>query len=311
MFAPPPMLVSILLTALLLVITVACGAGALRLWTRDRRSDSPGHASHLPAWPYREPPAPNHANASVPSSRRWWGRHGVVADVLVALSLASAAAMFIVVVSWEAQPYERRWTFTHEHASTGALGLVAKSERAGTWQLESDPRATGARALVNHLGAPGAAPAVLVSADPTQRDVRVRTRCRARASGSSPACGLVLRYRDEANHYAARLDLAAQRVVLSVVSSGQERVLAHAPARLGLDVWHEIAVEARRDRIQVHWNGDRVIDTTDVTLLTHGATGLWTPSDAIAHFDELSVEQLSTETFPILSPAPLFRGFRG
>jgi hypothetical protein len=42
----------------------------------------------------------------------------------------------------------------------------------------------------------------------------------------------VFRHRDAENYYSARVDADLQRVVLSVVERGHERILAHAPARL-------------------------------------------------------------------------------
>lgn len=281
----------------LLALTVVCAGLGLHLMRRRElpRSRQVGGAGS----PYRTRP-PRDAGAAIEAEPRWWGKHGILADGLVALSLASAAALFSLIGMGDDDVYERRWTFTRDGASAGDLGLHVSSDLAGAWRLEPDARATGARALVNHAGEPGAPPATAVAAGAAQRDVRVRTRCRVREAGSSRACGLVFRYLDHENHYAARLDAAEQAIVLTAVRDGAARHIARAKARLAVDVWQEISVEARRSRIRVLWNGEPTIDVRDSTLSSAGAAGLWTPAASVAHFDELWVEDLPTG--PALPP---------
>lgn len=292
----------------LLALTIACAGLGMHLMRRRERV----RVRHVvgAGSPYRTRP-PRDAAAVVEAGPRWWGKHGILADGLVALSLASAAALFSVIGTGDDDVYERRWTFTRDGASAGELGLAVSSDLAGVWRLESDARATGARALVNHAGTPGAPPATAVAVEAAQRDVRVRTRCRVRDSGSSRACGLVFRYLDDANHYAARLDAAEQAIVLTAVRDGAARHVARAKARLAVDVWQEIAVEARRNRIRVLWNGEPTIDVRDSTLSAAGAAGLWTPAEGVAHFDELWVEDLPTGMLPVLTPGPVLPPFAG
>lgn len=297
------MLEKLFLIAALGVAMVASSSVVVFLM-RARKQRVPRSVPEPHGSPYRTraPSDSELAPSVVPEPARWWGKHGVIADAMVIVSLASAAALLTMLAAGDEESSVRRWAFTRDAGSTRALGLAVTSERAGVWRLERDPRATGARALVNDVGLPGSSPAMAIALEPAHRDVRVRTRCRVRGSGESLACGLVFRHRDRANYYSARVDAKQQRVVLSVVANGKERIIARAPARVEVDVWQEIAVDARRDRIRVVWNDETTIEVRDSTHLGRGAAGLWTAATTAAHFDELWLERLPGSTLQLLSP---------
>jgi len=46
------------------------------------------------------------------------------------------------------------------------------------------------------------------------------------------------------------------------------------------------------DRIQVFWDGTRVIDQRDDTFSDAGRLGVWTKADSITYFDDLVAEAL-------------------
>jgi hypothetical protein len=299
----PTMFEKLLLIAALCATTVASVSAVLFL-TRRRTERPHPTALQLDGSPYRAPARRAPVRNRPADEPRWWGRHGLVADAMVILSLASAAALFSLLGAGEEDSSVRRWAFTQE-TTTGALGLAVTAEHAGVWRLERDPRATGARALVNHVGTPGSSPALAIAPETLERDVRVRTRCRVRASGESLACGVVFRHRDPTNYYSARVDARRQEVVLSVVAAGKERIIARAPARLEVDVWQEVTVDARGDRIRVSWNDETAIETTDSTHVAGGSIGLWTAATTAAHFDELWLERLPRDTLRWLGPGAL------
>ncbi len=53
-------------------------------------------------------------------------------------------------------------------------------------------------------------------------------------------------------------------------------------------VWHELAVEMIGDRIQVFYDGAKVIDARDSTFAYAGKFGVWTKADSIIQFDDLT-----------------------
>jgi hypothetical protein len=192
-----------------------------------------------------------------------------------------------------------RWTFLGD-ATLDALGFRVGAARGGTWTVEPDRIATGARALVNRVGDSDAPPATLVTSLVRARDLRALTRCRVSEGG---ACGLVFRYLDDRTHHLARLE--AGRVVLARVRAGGEHILAISERDVATGIWHELSVEARGDAIRVSWNGQTVVDVHDPLAAPAGAVGLWAPAGSEAYFDELAVEVLpaspqAVEVLPFL-----------
>jgi hypothetical protein len=204
----------------------------------------------------------------------------------------AVAAAIGVVLAWVAarapQNASRRWTFVESAAVPAQLGLRTHASDSGPWSLEDDAHATGARALVNREGEPGARPGIVTANGLSARDVHATTRCKAAGSKQVRACGLVFRFQDAENHHVARVDLERGALVVAKVSGGVERVVGSLPISASPDVWQEIAVDASGARIRVTWNGTATLEVLDVRSRA-GSVGIWAPSEAEASFDDLSV----------------------
>jgi hypothetical protein len=236
------------------------------------------------AHPYRDagrPPPP-------PSS---WPKR-----IAAAIATIAVLALLPTLFGGTEATMRQRWTFL-EGRDPGELGLASHAKAAGDWTLEDHGSATGGRLLVNGEGDQGASPALLVAPSLRARDVRVATRCKA-----SSACGVTFRFVDVTHHSVARLDVAGRAIEVVAIDGASERVLGRAPAELAPDVWQEISVEARGDRIAVSLNGREVVRVTELVPATPGTIGLWAPAPGRAYFDELVVETLvaSPQAFEIL-----------
>jgi hypothetical protein len=204
----------------------------------------------------------------------------------------AVAAAVGVLLAWVAarapQTTARRWNFVENGAAPAQLGLRSHAAEGGSWLLETDAHATGARALVNREGEPGAGPGIVTANGISVRDVHVTTRCKAASSKQARACGLVFHFQDLENHDVARVDLAKGELVVAAVRGGVERVLDRMPIDASPDVWQEIAVEASGPRIRVIWNGASTLEVLDVRAKA-GGIGVWAPAEGEASFDDLSV----------------------
>lgn len=258
----------------------------------------------MPETPYRGsvPPSATNEASSASRSSRFGNR---LRRVIGAAAIFGAIVATAAALGSGASPVARHWTFLDETTNPAELGLLPSAEPAGTWLLEADSSATGARAMVNRAGAvdPDAPPATLL-ASLHSRDVKARTRCKT-TGDAPPSCGIAFRFVDDRNHHVARLDLAERRVVVAIVKNGEERVLGSAEARIEQGVWQEITVEARGARIRASCNGVHVVDVADPIPAHHGRVGLWAPSASEASFDELAVEALpaaptTLEILPLL-----------
>jgi len=241
-----------------------------------------------------QPPAP--APLLRPEARPRAGLGAILREGIAIAALGIVVAIAVVAVvdgaGGGAVEEPRRWTFLEEVSDPAALGFRLGVERAGAWVVDDHAEATGARALVNHAGAPGERPATAVVERLASRDVQALTRCKASSDHPEQACGVVFRYRNERNYYVARADAAASAVILAAVVDGVERPLERAAVEVQPSVWQELVVHARGERLSVDWNGRRVIEARDLGLLSPGAVGLWAPAECVAYFDELAVRAL-------------------
>jgi hypothetical protein len=234
----------------------------------------------------------------------------------------AAAVVFAAVVGSAAllgsdEGRGESWLFL-DPASLADLGLVAHSPRGGVWGLEEHEEATGGRALANHEGEPGAAPAMLLALEPRSRDLRARTRCKVVSTSLAPealeegpaACGVVFRYVDDSNHWVVRADAAAATLEVAAVVSGREHVVAHGPVPASLGSWIELSIEARGDIVRVSLEGRPTLMVESPTLPAGaGSVGLWVPSSTTAFFDHFAIETLSPvpralEILPLLGRRP-------
>jgi hypothetical protein len=237
-----------------------------------------------------EPVAAPHVSALLDRSR------SVVRRLTAGVAAVAAVGLLLSWVGSSAPsaPKLRRWLFVETDSAPTQLGLRSHAAESGQWVLEDDVHATGARAMVNREGEPGAQPGIVTAADLSARDVRATTRCKASASKATQACGLVFRFQDVANHHVARVDLVRGELTVAAVSGGTERILGSVPVGASANVWQEIAIETRGDRIHVTWNGSTAIDAVDTRHAIAGSVGIWAPAAAEASFDDLSVEALPT-----------------
>jgi hypothetical protein len=213
-----------------------------------------------------------------------------------AARVAVYVGLVVLVASLVAPVFEterHRWTFTEAVRDVSSLGFATPMEQAGEWLVQHHQQATGGRALVNRRGLPEKSAALALAPLRSTHSIRVVTRCKVEKGHPAQSCGVVFRFEDARNHHVARVDAIEQSVVLQAVVQGAERTVARVHAAIAADVWQEIAVEVRGDRVLVHLNGRELIDTRDATLAAGGTVGLWAPSTCVAYFDELTVEMLS------------------
>ena len=127
---------------------------------------------------------------------------------------------------------------------------------------------------------------------PSVRDVRVGVRCKPVSGRVDQACGLVARYRDENNYFLTRANALENNIGLYVVQNGRRRQIANWRGTIAGNVWHSLQLDVQGDRMQVAWDGQRVIDHRDRTFADAGRVGLWTKADSVTYFDDLSVSPL-------------------
>lgn len=159
----------------------------------------------------------------------------------------------------------------------------------GTWRVGRE----GANRFLVHETDPAAEGfAMAVVTDPALLDVVVSARLRL--PGGARRGGLVWRYLDEGNYYAAELDLARGFIALIRVTRGN-RIFLEGEDGLELDVnaWHTLKITHQGPNIAVSLGGIRVFRERDrrfsgdappgrAGVIATGASEVW--------FDDLLIE---------------------
>jgi hypothetical protein len=175
--------------------------------------------------------------------------------------------------------------FTFGRTGSGAQGTwVIKAEAGapsgGNVLAQTDADATDYRFPIALLDTPSIA------------DVRVSVRCKAVSGKVDQACGLVFRAADADNYYVTRANALENNVRLYHVVKGKRTQFGSWNGKVKTAAWHELRVDAKGDRLEVYFDGARVIEATDATFEQAGKVGLWTKADSVTYFDDLTVTAL-------------------
>ena len=204
--------------------------------------------------------------------------------VLVSLAYAWAAAT----------SSQRGQTFNFDAdrvggAPAGFRFAAMRQDGPGSWLVRRD----GLNGSLAHGLDPKAAGfALALATDGSERDIVATVRLRL--SGGSKAGGLVWRYVDAANFYAAILDLTNRELFLWRVTGGN-RVFLESKDDLELDnaAWHVLKVVHDDEDIAVSLGGIRVFEDRDRRgdrRPPTGRTGVMAAGNAEVWFDDLRID---------------------
>jgi len=185
------------------------------------------------------------------------------------------------------------WSFDDLPAGRPPAGFLFASspkDQGGQWTVLRD----GTNGVLGQLrqGQAGAQMAVVEGSSFADLVLSVRVRL---LEGARSA-GVVWRYHDADNYYLARLDLREQDVrIYRVVAGNRTRLEEEDDLELEAGAWHLLKVEHQGTRMRLLINGVPVADARDRAGQEAGAVGLWTTSDSVVWFDNLSVEPIPME----------------
>jgi hypothetical protein len=208
-----------------------------------------------------------------------------VSSIRAPLMIVAAAGLALASVS--AQIAVR--TFDEDAIGVAPAGFafaVARQQTPGRWLVRAD----GSNHYLTHLAgsaAGGFALAVLDLPHPAE----MRASVRLKLTDGERVGGLLWRYQDAENFYAAALDLRVQEVALYRVIRGN-RIRLDEEDELELDpsAWHSLRVVQDDDDIRVSLGGIGVLRARDRTLAEGGRAGVWSGGGATTWFDDLRVE---------------------
>ncbi len=133
---------------------------------------------------------------------------------------------------------------------------------------------------------------VAVWAGGSWKDLAVAVKFRPVSGEADQAGGVVLRYTDADNYYVARANAIEGNCRFYFVKDGERRQLGTADVAIEAGKWHALKVEAKGSHFTVWVDGKELFQLDDKTFAGAGNAGLWTKSDSVTQFDDLTIEEL-------------------
>ncbi len=207
------------------------------------------------------------------------------------------AAMAVGVASvWAVEgSSEKEWTFEQD-----AVGAVPKgwqvAETGGegtpaTWEvvaIESTQGSTHAVAITTNANRGGTFN-LLIATETSYKDLEIEVMVKAVAGKEDQGGGPIWRAQDADNYYICRWNPLEDNIRLYYVKDGRRTQLASVEIKADPTVWHEIEVEHIGNRIEVEFDGKKVIEFEDSTFAEPGLVGLWVKADGQTVFDNFEV----------------------
>lgn len=216
--------------------------------------------------------------------------------LLLALSLflqAAVAAQHVIVR-----------TFDDDKIGAPPAGFMTAAGRDAPpdgWTVKRE----GAGRVLAHDGKPSPADsfAIAILSGAHYQDVQVSVRIKA--LGGARTAGLVWKYQDPNNHYAAQLDLARQELTMyRVVNGNRIRLEREDDLELDPEAWHALKIFQEQGQIRVYLGGIRVLTERDRLPRASAGVGLWTGGDSTVLFDDFRVEDETEDPKGVASRSP-------
>jgi len=154
------------------------------------------------------------------------------------------------------------------------------------WTVERD---TGAPSAPHVLVQSGAATFPwCVRPDAAVTDGFVEVKLKPIKGREDQAGGVVWRWKDGNNYYAARANALENNVALYYMQGGTRKTLKYVDAPSAVGAWHTLRVEFTGTRIVVLFDSKPAIEFEDAHISGSGAVGVWTKADSVTRFDDFN-----------------------
>ena len=172
------------------------------------------------------------------------------------------------------------WTAAQTGQGTGSVWRVLQD---GKLRVLAQTSAEGPNRFFN-----------LCVADATSyKNVELSVSLKAISGKNDQGGGLVWRYRDADNYYVARWNpLEDNFRVYKVVQGKRIQLETDDDVKIPSDRWHTIKITQVGAEIRCFLDDKQYLQANDDTFEGAGQIGLWTKSDAVTYFDDLSATGL-------------------
>lgn len=135
---------------------------------------------------------------------------------------------------------------------------------------------------------------VAIVGDSKYQDLKLSVRFKILSGNADQSAGLVFRYRNVDNYYLLRASAADKenQFRLYHIVEGRRTPVAGINLRIPRNEWRSMAVEVKDHQFRCYFDNQLQFETQDKTITVAGKIGVWTKADAVACFDDLTVQGL-------------------
>jgi hypothetical protein len=219
-------------------------------------------------------------------------------------TLVSATVIAMTLAALPVFAKAKTWSFDKEKVQELPAGWLSEKTGQGAkgdWKVVADVTAPSRPNVLAQLSGEATVyrfPLAIVEKT-AYKDVVLSVRFKAISGVRDQGAGLVWRFRDAYNYYIVRANALENNVVLYKVQDGNRIALAPngtsaetygVKTRVPGNAWNQLRVEVKGNLFTVSLNGQKLFDVEDSTFVEGGKIGLWTKSDSVIYFDDLTAE---------------------
>lgn len=139
-------------------------------------------------------------------------------------------------------------------------------------------------------------PTLAIIRDDDFEHVQATVKIKAVGGKLEQCAGLVWRMKDAENYLLARFDIEDKQMRLVRVVDGNRVIFAEKnELKVQLDQWYTLRVDHRGEQVSVYLDNDIVLMGEDRHIRKPGRVGLYTASDSIINFKQLTVRALQRD----------------
>lgn len=217
--------------------------------------------------------------------------------LLIILALVGWEASSLVISQVFSEEHLRRWTFDSEVPGTLPDGFVVgklfDGRPAGDWRVIEATAAPSPPNVLAQLYGKGAEHAykILLVKNVEATDLNLEVSFLAMGGQGDMGGGLIWRAADDRNYYLMRANPLEQNIRIYRVVKGVRQLLQNFDQTITVQQWHRLRILTKGCQVQVFYDERPVFDLCDQAFST-GWIGLWTKSDAVTYFDDLTLRIL-------------------
>lgn len=181
-------------------------------------------------------------------------------------------------------------TVNFDDATPGVAppGWIATKTGTGQpkWTIEKDNTAPSKPNVLKQSGE--ATYPICIKDDTSLKDGFVEVKFKPISGNEDQAGGVIWRFRDANNYYLVRANALEDNVTIYHTIRGKRVAFKNVDHKVASGVWHTLRVDFQGNHFTVTFDGQKVIEADDDTIIGGGAVGVWTKADSITLFDDFN-----------------------